>query len=197
DGLPRQGGHVADEELMRQAIDVARSTPPGDVPVGALVVDADGHVLATATNRREQDADPLAHAEVLALRDAASKLGDSWRLERCTLIVTLEPCAMCAGAALGARVGRIVFGAYEPRTGACGSVWDLPREAPLHKAEVRGGVLQPECEQLLRGLFEKLREPSAAAGTTGTGRRRTRWPAFWGAGAVLLLLLKVFMATMP
>ena len=157
DGLPRQGGHVADEELMRQAIDVARSTPPGDVPVGALVVDADGHVLATATNRREQDADPLAHAEVLALRQATKALGDSWRLERCTLVVTLEPCAMCAGAALGARVGRIVFGAYEPRTGACGSVWDLPREAPLHKAEVRGGVLQPECEQLLRGFFEKLR----------------------------------------
>lgn len=156
-GLPRQHRHVADEELMRQAIAVADTTPPGDVPVGALVVDADGAVIASATNRREQDADPLAHAEVLALRQAAAEVGDSWRLERCTLVVTLEPCAMCAGAALGARVGRIVFGAYEPRTGACGSVWDLPREAPLHKAEVRGGVLQAECEQLLRGFFERLR----------------------------------------
>lgn len=156
-GLPRPAGELRDEELMRRAMDVAAETPSGDVPVGAVVLAPDGRELACATNRREADSDPAGHAEVLALRAAAGELGDAWRLEDCTLVVTLEPCAMCAGAAVGARVGRIVFGAYEPRTGACGSVFDVPRESPLHTVAVRGGVLSPECGELVRGFFRGRR----------------------------------------
>ncbi|MDN5683935.1 nucleoside deaminase [Corynebacterium glyciniphilum] len=142
---------------MRRALAVAASTPEGDVPVGAVVLAPDGRELASATNRRDIDADPTAHAEVLALRAAATVLGDAWRLEDCTLVVTLEPCAMCAGAAVGARVGRILFGAYEPRTGACGSVVDVARESPLHTVAVRGGVMAEECEELVRGFFRERR----------------------------------------
>ncbi|WP_445228038.1 nucleoside deaminase [Corynebacterium sp. USCH3] len=156
-GLPRSAGETRDDALMRRALAVAASTPDGDVPVGAVVLDPDGRELACATNRREADADPTAHAEVLALRAAATALGDAWRLEHCTLVVTLEPCAMCAGAAVGARVGRIVFGAYEPRTGACGSVVDVARESPLHTVAVRGGVLVDECEERVRGFFRGRR----------------------------------------
>lgn len=156
-GLPRRARDIADEELMVQAIAVAKTTPRQDVPIGAIVVSPSGETLATATNRREQDANPVGHAEVLAIQRAAAKLGDAWRLENCTLVVTLEPCAMCAGAAVGARIGRIVYGAAEPKTGACGSVWDIPRESPLHKAEVTGGVLREPCEALLREFFEGLR----------------------------------------
>ncbi|MGV0870110.1 nucleoside deaminase [Corynebacterium kalidii] len=142
---------------MRRALTVARSTPQVDVPVGAVVLGPDGRELACATNRRESDADPTAHAEVLALRAAARAHGDAWRLEDCTLVVTLEPCAMCAGAAVGARVGRILFGAREPRTGACGSVVDVARESPLHTVAVRGGVLSHECEGLLSDFFRRRR----------------------------------------
>ncbi|HIW90467.1 MAG TPA: nucleoside deaminase [Candidatus Corynebacterium avicola] len=142
---------------MARALDVAATTPGQDIPVGAVVLGPDGGELAAATNRREVDADPTAHAEVLALRAAAASLGDAWRLEDCTLVVTLEPCAMCAGAAVGARVGRIVFGAYEPRTGACGSVFDVARDSPLHAVQVRGGVRQGECEELLTGFFRDRR----------------------------------------
>lgn len=142
---------------MRRALEVAAVTPRGDVPVGAVVLAADGREIACATNRREADADPTAHAEVLALRAAAAARGDAWRLEDCTLVVTLEPCAMCAGAAVAARVGRIVFGAYEPRTGACGSVFDVARESPLHTVAVRGGVLVGACEDLVRGFFRDRR----------------------------------------
>lgn len=156
-GLPRPARDARDEALMRRALAVAASTPRDDVPVGAVVLGPDGRELAAATNRRETDADPTAHAEVLALRAAAAALGDAWRLEDCTLVVTLEPCAMCAGAAVGARVGRILFGAHEPRTGACGSVVDVARESPLHTVAVRGGVLSPECEELLRGFFRERR----------------------------------------
>ncbi len=156
-GLPRPARDARDEALMRRALAVAASTPRDDVPVGAVVRGPDGRELAAATNRRETDADPTAHAEVLALRAAAAALGDAWRLEDCTLVVTLEPCAMCAGAAVGARVGRILFGAHEPRTGACGSVVDVARESPLHTVAVRGGVLSPECEELLRGFFRERR----------------------------------------
>src|SRR5699024_9249961 len=124
-GAPVTAVRAADEALVRRALDVAARTPPGDVPVGALVLGPDGRELAAATNRREADGDPFAHAEVIALREAARVLGDGWRLEDCTLVVTLEPCTMCAGAAVAARVGRIVFGAWEPRTGACGSLWDV------------------------------------------------------------------------
>lgn len=156
-GLPRRARDVADEELMVRAIGVAKRTPKGDVPVGALVVAPDGEVLGEGFNQREQCADPLGHAEIMAIRAATARYGDEWRLTDCTLVVTLEPCAMCAGAAVGARIGRIVFGTWEPRTGACGSVWDVPRESPLHKAQVTGGVLQAECDALLRGFFEELR----------------------------------------
>lgn len=149
---------AADEELVRRALEVAGGTPVGDVPVGALVLGPDGRELAAATNRREADADPFAHAEVLALREAARVLGDGWRLEDCTLVVTLEPCTMCAGAAVAARVGRIVFGAWEPRTGACGSLWDVVRDRRLvHRPEVRGGVLEGECAVVLEDFFRARR----------------------------------------
>ena len=124
----------------------------------ALVLGPDGRELAAATNRREADGDPFAHAEVIALREAARVLGDGWRLEDCTLVVTLEPCTMCAGAAVAARVGRIVFGAWEPRTGACGSLWDVVRDRRLvHRPEVRGGVLEDECAAVLEGFFRARR----------------------------------------
>ena len=156
-GLPRSQAALQHEEWMRRAIEVAALTPRGDVPVGAVVYGPDGRELAVGVNQREKDGDPLGHAEIAAIREAVAELGDAWRLEECTLVVTLEPCAMCAGAALGARIKRIVYGAREPKTGACGSVWDLPRESPLHKAEVYGGVLREECEVLVRSFFEGLR----------------------------------------
>lgn len=153
-GSPR----AADEALIRRALAIAADTPPGDVPVGAFVVGPDGRELARATNRREADGDPLAHAEVLALRAATGALDDGWRLEDCTLVVTLEPCTMCAGAAVAARVGRIVFGAWEPRTGACGSLWDVVRDRRLvHRPEVRAGVLEAECAAPLEEFFRARR----------------------------------------
>ncbi|MDT7548499.1 MAG: tRNA(adenine34) deaminase [Actinomycetota bacterium] len=125
----------------------------GDVPVGAVVVAPDGVVLAAAHNEREAAGDPTAHAEVLALRRAAATV-DGWRLEGCTLVVTLEPCAMCSGAAVLARVARIVYGAADPKAGAAGSVWDLVRDRRLnHRPEVVAGVLAAECEEQLRNWF--------------------------------------------
>ncbi|WP_420314924.1 nucleoside deaminase [Corynebacterium jeikeium] len=156
-GLPQVAGDARAEALMRRALEIAAETPAGDVPVGAVILGPDGRELGRGVNRREADNDPTAHAEILAIREAVRELGDAWRLEDCTLVVTLEPCAMCAGALVGARIGSIIFGAYEPRTGACGSVWDVPRESPLHWAEVRGGVLAGECEELLRQFFARLR----------------------------------------
>ena len=156
-GLPRPEPEEQDAALIGRALEVAATTTGQDIPVGAVVLDPVGRELAVATNRREVDADPTAHAEVLALRAAARVLGDAWRLQDCTLVVTLEPCAMCAGAAVGARVGRIVFGAYEPRTGACGSVFDVARDSPLHAVQVRGGVRQEECEELLTSFFRDCR----------------------------------------
>lgn len=143
---------------MRRALEVARTTPPGDVPVGAVLYGPDGRELAVATNRREADGDPTAHAEVLAIRRGVDKHGDAWRLTGCTLVVTLEPCTMCAGALLGARVGELIFGAWEPKTGACGSLIDVVRASgQLHRPQVRGGVLEGECAALLEGFFESLR----------------------------------------
>jgi tRNA(adenine34) deaminase len=128
------------------------------VPVGAVVVDSSGRELAAATNRREADGDPTAHAEILALRAAAGVHGDRWRLTGCTLAVTLEPCTMCAGAAVLARVDRIVFGAWEPRTGAVGSLWDVVRDRRLtHRPEVVAGVREPECSALLLEWFRGAR----------------------------------------
>lgn len=146
------------ERLMWRALEVARSTPAGDVPVGAVLFSPDGRELAVGTNRREADRDPTAHAEMLAIREAVKKHGDSWRLTGCTLVVTLEPCTMCAGALLGARVGELIFGAFEPKTGACGSLIDAVR-APgqLHRPAVRAGVLEGECAALMAEFFGSLR----------------------------------------
>lgn len=144
---------------MRRALEVAGTTPLVDVPVGAVIYAPDGSELAAATNRREIDGDPTAHAEILAVREAVRRYGDGWRLEHCTLVVTLEPCTMCAGALVGARIGRIVFGAWEPKTGACGSVFDVVRDpAVLHRIEVRGGVLAEECAELLTNFFQAQRK---------------------------------------
>jgi tRNA(adenine34) deaminase len=139
---------------MRAALEVARGTgPAGDVPVGALLVDEAGEVLGSGRNVREERADPTGHAEVLALREAGGALG-RWRLEGCSLVVTLEPCVMCTGAAVLARVERIVFGAFDPKAGACGSVWDLARDRRAnHRPEVVAGVLEKECGRLLLDFF--------------------------------------------
>ena len=143
---------------MRRALDVAKRTPAGDVPVGAVLYDASGTELATGVNRREELADPTAHAEVEAIRQAVRVHGDGWRLSGCELVVTLEPCAMCAGALQAARVSSVVFGAFEPKTGACGSLIDVLRAptAPF-TPQVRGGVLEGECAGLLRNFFGDLR----------------------------------------
>ena len=143
---------------MRRALDVAKRTPVGDVPVGAVLYDATGAELATGVNRREELADPTAHAEVEAIRQAVRVHGDGWRLSGCELVVTLEPCAMCAGALQAARVSSVVFGAFEPKTGACGSLIDVLRAptAPF-TPQVRGGVLEEECAAGLRKFFDGLR----------------------------------------
>lgn len=143
---------------MRRALDVAKRTPAGDVPVGAVLYDATGTELAIGVNRREELADPTAHAEVEAIRQAVRVHGDGWRLSGCELVVTLEPCAMCAGALQAARVSSVVFGAFEPKTGACGSLIDVLRAptAPF-TPQVRGGVLEDECAGLLRNFFDGLR----------------------------------------
>jgi tRNA(adenine34) deaminase len=145
---------AADERLVRRALELASTAlPTGDVPVGAVVVDVDGVELATACNAREVLGDPTAHAEVLALRAAAAVRGE-WRLDGCTLAVTVEPCTMCAGAIGLARVERVVFGAWEPKTGAAGSLWDVLRDRRLnHRPEVVGGVLEAECAALLESFF--------------------------------------------
>lgn len=144
-----------DEDLVRAALDVARrAQTTGDVPIGAVVLAPDGTELAAACNAREALGDPTAHAEVLALREAATRHGDGWRLTGCTLVVTVEPCTMCAGALVLARVARVVFGAWEPRTGAVGSLWDVVRDRRLtHRPEVVGGVLADECAALLDEFF--------------------------------------------
>ena len=142
---------------MQQALDLAATTPPGDVPVGALVFDAGGEVIGRGVNRREQRQDPTAHAEVAALRAAARTLG-TWRLDGCELVVTLEPCTMCAGALLGARIDSLIFGAFEPKTGAVGSLLDALRDPHhLHQIQVRGGIMEPENAELLAEFFRDLR----------------------------------------
>jgi tRNA(adenine34) deaminase len=145
------------EELMREAI--AEAADSGDdVPVGALILSADGEVIARGHNEREADSDPTAHAEIVAIRRAAANRQD-WRLEYCTLVVTLEPCVMCAGAIVAARIGRVVFGAWDARVGASGSLYDVIRDARLGApAEVIGGVLEAECSAQLRTFFEARRD---------------------------------------
>jgi tRNA(adenine34) deaminase len=143
---------------MRRALDLAAAAPPsGDVPIGALVVDASGEVIGAGFNVRERDGDPTGHAEVVALRTAAESLG-AWRLTGCTLVVTLEPCTMCAGAAVLSRVDRLVFGAYDEKAGAVGSLWDVVRDRRLnHRPEVVGGVLADESAALLQAFFSDHR----------------------------------------
>ncbi len=128
------------------------------MPIGAVVVGADGTELSRAVNAREALGDPTAHAEILALRAAAAVLGDGWRLEGTTLAVTVEPCTMCAGALVLARGARLVFGAWEPKTGAVGSLWDVVRDRRLnHRPQVRGGVLAADCAVPLEEFFARQR----------------------------------------
>ena len=146
---------------MRMALAEAAAPGPGDVPadipVGAVILDEAGTVLARARNRREADRDPVAHAEIVAIRQAALALGQ-WRLTGLTLVVTLEPCTMCAGAVTAARLDRLVYGAEDPKAGAAGSLWDVLRDTRLnHRPEVIGGVLAEECGTLLRDFFESRR----------------------------------------
>lgn len=145
---------------MRAALDEARAAlATGDVPIGALVLDASGAVVGRGRNVREADADPTGHAEVVALRAAAAARGE-WRLEGCTLVVTLEPCTMCAGAVVLARLDRLVFGAYDAKAGAVGSLWDVVRDRRLnHRPEVVSGVLAEESTALLDAFFRQHRAP--------------------------------------
>jgi len=143
---------------MTAALDEARAAlATGDVPIGAVVVDADGAIVGTGRNVREADADPTGHAEVVALRAAARARGE-WRLDGCTLVVTLEPCTMCAGALVLARVDRLVFGAYDDKAGAVGSLWDVVRDRRLnHRPEVLSGVMAEESAALLAEFFRGQR----------------------------------------
>lgn len=149
---------------MAQALQLAAAAGrAGDVPVGAVVVDASGRVVGQGSNARELAQDPTAHAEILALREAARHTG-SWRLLGATLVVTLEPCPMCAGAAVLARIPTLVFGAWDPKGGACGSVWDLAADPRAnHRIQVVGGVRQQDCAHLLRDFFRVRRHGSGAA----------------------------------
>ncbi|MGV8874193.1 MAG: nucleoside deaminase [Rhodococcus sp. (in: high G+C Gram-positive bacteria)] len=149
---------VSDADMIRAALSAAAEASDADVPVGAVVFDASGREIARACNSREASGDPTGHAEVIALRRAAAVHGDGWRLEGCTLAVTLEPCTMCAGALVLARVGAVVFGAWEPKTGAVGSLWDVVRDRRLtHRPQVRGGILEAECAAELTRFFARQR----------------------------------------
>ena len=141
--------HIALEEAQLAATE-------GEIPVGAVIV-KDGTVIARAHNRREADHDPTAHAELLAIREACKQLGD-WRLEGCTLYVTLEPCPMCAGAIINSRIPTIVYGAKEEQFGSCGSVLNLFEERYPHKPAIYGGVKKDECAEVLRSFFQKVRQ---------------------------------------
>jgi len=155
-------GYLASfEPAMRLALGQAAGLPAGaddaDVPVGAVVLDGGGEVIASGRNQREADRDPTAHAEIVAIRQAAA-VRNRWRLDGCTLVVTLEPCTMCAGAAAAARLDRLVYGAADPREGAAGSLWDVLRDRRLpHRVEVIGGILENECADLLRDFFARRR----------------------------------------
>jgi tRNA(adenine34) deaminase len=146
-------------DAMGAALDHARSAlATGDVPIGAVVVDAAGGIVAGGGNVRERDGDPTGHAEIVALRTAAAARGE-WRLDGCTLVVTLEPCTMCAGALVLARVERLVFAAYDDKAGAVGSLWDVVRDRRLnHRPEVIGGVRADESRALLAEFFDRQRD---------------------------------------
>ena len=149
------------EDAIRRALQVARAgldpADTADVPVGAVVFAPDGTELAVGRNERELASDPTAHAEIVALRRAAQAVGE-WRLDGCTLAVTLEPCTMCAGAIVLARIGTLIFGAWDPKAGAVGSLWDVVRDRRLnHRPEVYGGILEDECGAVLREFFAQHR----------------------------------------
>ena len=143
---------------MQEAIAIARKAKKtGDVPVGALVINKDGVIIGTGSNEREANNDPTAHAEIVAIRNAASRLQNS-RLDGCTLVVTLEPCAMCAGAIAQSRIAHLIFGAWDSKGGAVGSVWDVIRDPrALYKLDVTAGICETECADLLREFFEEQR----------------------------------------
>jgi tRNA(adenine34) deaminase len=154
------GDRIVNEiEAMTFSISLAKMGlfSSGDVPVGAVIIDANGNIISTGHNQRELIKDSTAHAELIAIK-SANKTLSSWRLEDLTLVVTLEPCLMCAGAILQSRVNRVVFGAWDEKAGACGSVWDVLRDGrSLHKVEVIGGVLENECAELLSNFFSQKR----------------------------------------
>ena len=148
-----------DQELMREALEVAQNaSASGDVPVGALIVNAAGEIVATGHNERELHNDPTAHAEIVAIRRATEKIGE-WRLENHTIVVTLEPCPMCAGAIAQSRISTVIFGAWDEKAGAVGSVWDLLRDPrSLNKVQVRAGVLADDCAALLKEFIQEVRK---------------------------------------
>lgn len=146
-------------EAMQKAIELAATCvkASGDVPIGAVILNESGEIVATGINERELSKDPTAHAEIIAIRNAAKMLGD-WRLEGHTLVVTLEPCAMCAGAIAQARIPHLVFGAWDKKAGAVGSVWDILRDPrAIHKMQVTSGVMADECARVLQDFFETRR----------------------------------------
>lgn len=154
-GLPVNASD--DAAMVRALVLAAAAGTAGDVPVGAVVTDADGRIIGEGRNEREETGDPTAHAEVVALRRAAAVRGD-WNLDGCTLVVTLEPCVMCAGAILQARLPRLVYGAWDEKAGAAGSVYDLLRDRRLpHRVEVVAGVREVESAALLRAFFDGRR----------------------------------------
>ena len=148
-----------DEELMRAALAVAHGAlASGDVPVGAVIINKQGEIVATGHNERELHRDPTAHAEIVAIRRACEKSGQ-WRLEDHTIIVTLEPCAMCAGAIAQSRISTVIFGAWDEKAGAVGSIWDLLRDPrSLYKVEVKAGVLVDECSAMLKEFIQGVRK---------------------------------------
>ncbi len=156
--MPDHAYDHAYDEAMRAALDEARkSLESGDVPIGAVVLGSTGEVIGRGHNVRERDGDPTGHAELVAVREAARATG-GWRLAGCTLVVTLEPCTMCAGAVVLSRLDRVVFGAFDPKAGAVGSLWDVVRDRRLnHRPEVLGGVLAGECTALLDDFFAHQR----------------------------------------
>lgn len=152
---------IADMAMSQALVQALGAQHDGDVPVGAVVVDEQGAVIGRGRNRREAHGDPLAHAEVEALREAATSRG-GWRLRDCTLVVTLEPCPMCAGACVQSQVGAVVFGAWDAKMGSCGSVWDIPRDPHIGSApQVWGGVREQECSQVLTDFFQGRRSQEA------------------------------------
>ena len=167
-------GDDRDDVAMGLAIvEARRALDHDDVPIGAVVLH-DGAVIAARHNERELTGDPTAHAEVLALRDAAARVGH-WRLDDCTLVVTLEPCVMCAGAIVNARVGRLVYGAPDPKAGAVGSLYDVPADARLnHRPAVARGIRAVECGHLLRTFFAARRSSSAGRGDSVPPRKDAR-----------------------